>query len=79
LSKIVQRTTFSLWSELLTLPFVRFYVKQKTLQNAVADRKLAVQAAAEPAFHTRHECLRKEGLGIFLPRLRPAVLKFENI
>jgi hypothetical protein len=29
LSKIVQRTTFSLWSEFLTLPFVRLSVKQK--------------------------------------------------
>jgi hypothetical protein len=28
-SKIVQCITFSLWSESLTLPFVRFYVKQK--------------------------------------------------
>jgi len=32
-SKIVQRTTFSLWSESLTLPFVRFSVKQKALQK----------------------------------------------
>jgi hypothetical protein len=30
LSKTVQRTAFSLWSELPTLPFVRHYVKQKT-------------------------------------------------
>jgi hypothetical protein len=29
LSKIVQHTTFSLWSEFLNLPFVRLYVKQK--------------------------------------------------
>jgi hypothetical protein len=29
LSKIVQRTTFSLWSEFPNLPFVRLVVKQK--------------------------------------------------
>jgi len=31
LSKIVQRTTFSPWSESMTLPFVRFFVKPKIM------------------------------------------------
>jgi hypothetical protein len=31
MSKIVQGTTFSLWSEFSTLPFVRFPVKQKAM------------------------------------------------
>jgi hypothetical protein len=32
LSKIVQRTTFSPWSESLTLPFIRFIVKQNAVE-----------------------------------------------
>ena len=34
LSKIVQRTTFSLWSEFLNLPFVRLYVKRNLRKSS---------------------------------------------
>jgi hypothetical protein len=40
LSKIVQRTTFSPWSESPNLPFVRFLVKPKIMISASFARRL---------------------------------------
>jgi hypothetical protein len=47
LSKTVHCTTFSLWSEFLTLPFVRFKVKQKALLGLV---KISDERGVEQAF-----------------------------
>jgi hypothetical protein len=47
MSKIVQHTTFSLWSEFLTLPFVRSVVKEK---EPPALEKIAANAGWKQAF-----------------------------
>jgi hypothetical protein len=50
LSKTVQRTTFSLWSESATLPFVRSIVQQKSASDII---KIAVTAGVEQEFMPR--------------------------
>jgi len=53
MSKTVQHTTFSLWSEFLTLPFVRFFVKGKraffSRKKSAAAKKLSAHGV-EQAF-----------------------------
>jgi hypothetical protein len=52
-SKTVQHTTFPLWSEFLTLPFVRFFVKKKralfSRKKSAAAKKLSAHGV-EQAF-----------------------------
>jgi hypothetical protein len=54
LSKTVHRTTFPLWSEFPTLPFVRFYVKQKATSLGGETAIAALDFAIRPAYVRRN-------------------------